>query len=116
MASKTGLSTEEMRFAQLEAAWLDADNNYYVDMKRTRSDAQAMTIDRNWGEARAAYFRALADGLARNNKDVEHAYAVLKEANKEVKLARSNSEALSRLIKKLEAATKAAMHIALIAA
>jgi cellobiose-specific phosphotransferase system component IIA len=116
MARKKQQTPEEKHFAQIEAAWLDADNNYYLDMKRTRSEAQAMAIDRNWGEARAAYLRALADGLARNTKEVEHAYAVLKEANKEVKLARSNSEVLSRLIKKLEKATKAAMRFALIAA
>jgi cellobiose-specific phosphotransferase system component IIA len=116
MARKQRRSTEEMRFAEIEGAWFDADNNYYLDMKRTSTETQAMAIDRNWGEARAAYYRALADGLARNNKDVEKAYTVLREASKGVKLARNNSESFSRLIEKLEAATRAAMHLVLIAA
>jgi cellobiose-specific phosphotransferase system component IIA len=116
MVQKTRKSKLERRFAEVEATWVDADNNYYLDMKRSRSEAQAMAIDRNWGEARAAYYRALADGLGHSAPEVDKAFSVLKQANKEVKSARNNSETLSRLIKKLEAATKAAMRLVLIAA
>lgn len=115
MTNGSTTSIESDGFAEIEQTWLDSDHNYHLDMSRTRKASQAKAIDDNWANARAAYVRALADGLSKNTQQIEDALAALREANKAVKRARQDSEKLSKLIKKLQTAAKGAMQLTLLA-
>lgn len=109
-------TTAEARFTEIEQTWFDADEHYYDDMRRTRSANQALAVELNWSNARAAYYRALADGLTRNNAEADAAHAALEQANRTVMQARAESERFGNLLDLLKDASGAAMRLVLLAA
>lgn len=104
------------RFKEIEKNYLQAASNYYADMVRTKSEAEAQAVDQNYKEAETAWAKALISVLEADSDAAEAITANLVAANEAVTAAREASEGLEKLLKVLKTATGVANLLVKVAA
>src|SRR5258708_8423841 len=99
------MSTPQERLDALQSNYDEAINNEPTDLANAKSPQEVAAIQANVANARVAYFDAVAAMLSNSGDAVEQAYQAALGASADVEKARSDAEAVAKLIGKLGNAT-----------
>ena len=105
------MSSPDDRLSVIQGNYLDALKNEPQDLAQAGSPSQVTAIQANLGNAKNAYFTAIAAALTNNNDKVETAYTAAQQALAAVKQARTDAASIATVIQKLAGATDAATNL-----
>lgn len=99
------MSTPQERLDVIKANYDQAADNEAEDLASAKTAVDVAGVRANIGNARLAYYAAIAAALIANGTDVEAAHQEAKDALKAVKDARAVVEQMATLLGKLTKAT-----------
>ncbi len=99
------MSTPQERIDAIKANYDQAADNEAEDLANAKTAVEVAGVRANVGNARLAYYTAIAAALSSNGTDVEAAHQEAKDALLAVKEARTAVERMATLLGKLAKAT-----------